>query len=121
MTATPPPQRHGGSAKGALIWRFECTYRDVKYRVSTTAGDLRRARAQLRADGLPDLDDMLRAQHGTADAMEMVAIMAWLAMRHEDGLDGLELEVFGDHCTDITILTQAEAPLRPTDAGPSNG
>ena len=116
-----PPVRHGGSAKGALIWRFECEYRDVKYRVSTTAGDLRRARAQLRADGLPDLDEMLRAKHGTADAMEMVTIMAWLAMRHEDGLGELELEVFGDHCSDITILMHSEDPVRPTVAGPSNG
>lgn len=118
-TAYTPPNRAARRA-ATLLFRFELTVADTKVRVSTTPGDVRRARHLLAAEGLPSIDAILAAEAGS-EAMEFLSLMSWLAIRHEDEWATIELEAFLDQLTEILVLRdEGEDRLRPTPAGPSN-
>jgi hypothetical protein len=110
-----------GARNVTLLYRFELTVDDVKYRVSTTPGDVRRARKAVAAEGLPSLDELMSSDTPGGAAMEFILIMAWLAMRHEDGFEAVDLDQFGDRVTEVVVLSEGTGDrLRPTDAGPTN-
>lgn len=106
-----------------ISYQFELTVNDVKVRCRTTPGDQRRARKTLAEEGLPTLDELFARDNAGADVMEFMVIMAWLAVRHEQGYETMGLEEFGDACSDIVVLAGEDGPepVRPTGAGPSNG
>jgi len=118
-TAYQPPNR-AARRSATLLFRFELTVGDTKVRVSTTPGDVRRARHLLAAEGLPSIDAILAAEAGS-ESMEFLSLMAWLAIRHEDDWATVELEAFLDQLTEILVLRdEGDDRLRPTPAGPPN-